>query len=219
MDNPTRHPSRVRRWILNFLLLFAACFFAASTFLIWRVALLTYQIEEEVSEISTELAKARASLREVSAELQKVADRISRLEEKASSALGLEEIENILNEVNSIRKAPAVASRHLTADELAICNAEIDWLLERLYETKTPITYGGEEASSTYLYYAFRTKLTLYGESIKTPEEMIAQIAARTMSGHPYIMELGPSERLPLKEWLSRELTRHRKEKQPEGGK
>ena len=192
------------RRLLNAALILLVCLVS---FYVWRIAMITYRIEQTVTAVSGDVKQVTSTAAAISRQVDALLERVSRLEEKSGRIVTMDEVENVLDAAGDIRSArdggaldPAVA-------------AEVKAVLALIRGAGCAYEAGGKKVSRTTFYLKAYTKYRAYKGSLKSAEDFIARVSRTTVAGRPYRVTLPDGKETAVSEWLTEELAAIRAKK------
>lgn len=109
--------------------------------------------------------------------------------------------------------ALSVALPSARGERSAAVNAEIEYLLQRVYASDAKFIRSGKEYTPAEAVAHLRKKLSAAGDRVNTTEDFIEGIASKSyLSGKPYYL-LKDGKQIPTEAWLKQALVEKRDSK------
>ncbi len=193
-------------WLKRLALVAAIALLALSSWFVWRISMVAYQMETAIVAISADVKQMSSTGAQISTHLEKLDDRLQSLEQKAADAMNLDEFTNLLDEVDVIRGGqPSSASAPSPVTE-----REIKHLLSQIKLSKHRFVYSDENKGGLRFYLQLYAKYKAYDNSIGSAEDFIEKVGTKTIIGQPYQVVISPDQTVALSDWLIAELKKYR---------
>ena len=125
---------------------------------------------------------------------------------KARSAVKLDEIESVLDEVGRLRANDEAAELSPSAE------AEIKRLLKSIRRSGKRFEWEGKTRTPRQCYLWLYSKFRMYRKSLESADDFIDKVATKTVTGNRYYVVHGDDEKQRLNEWLREVLAKHRQQ-------
>jgi hypothetical protein len=189
----------------------AIAFLLCSCWLLWRISMVAFQMEQAFVGLSGDVKQVTTSAAQIANHLQSLDNRVRVIEEKAADAIHLDDIDHLLDEV-AVLRGEAVGDRGAPAQE---ADREIKHLLSHVRRSDHRFVYSNEDRSGTRFYLQLYAKYKLYDTVTGSAEDFIAKVATKTVGGNPYQVVIRPDKTVNLSDWLSEELRGYREARNP----
>ncbi|MCY3020251.1 MAG: DUF5329 family protein [Planctomycetota bacterium] len=198
--------TRVDSWLRRLPLLGVAVLLCLACYLLWRMSMVLYRIEESVVAVSADLQSVTRSASNIAQRVDELVQRTARLEEKAERAAGVDDLEAALDSLAEVRREKQDGPVTLPPQS----EKEIKRLLACIRSSGLEFVSAGRVRSAYQFYLHLYAKYVYYKKTVGSAEDFIAKVATESIAGHPYHVMQKDGTRVELKTWLSEELKRAR---------
>lgn len=198
--------TQVDRWMVRIVTLLGAALVAMSCYFVWRISMVAYRMEQAVVEISSDIRVVTGTAADLAVKIDELSNRVARLAEKSSDAIGLDELETALDGIAELRRGRDEPTS--TIDPRT--EGEIRYLLDTaILRSGKRFEWSGKSRSAAGAYAYFLAKYKLYEKTLTSAEDFVDKVATRTLTGRPYQV-LVDGRRQPLDQYLLEALGKRR---------
>jgi len=174
--------------------------------LIWRMTKIAGRMETMLANTSSDVQQVAGTAADISRRIEHISAKVDDLEDKARSAVNLDEVESVLDEIGRLRANDEAAELSPSAE------VEIKRLLKSIRRSGKRFEWEGKTRTPTQCYIWLYSKFRMYRKKLESADDFINKVATKTMTGNPYYVVHSDGEQQPLNEWLSEVLAKHRQQ-------
>ena len=193
-------------WLRRLPLLGVVVLLGFACYLLWRMSMVLYRIEESVVSVSADVQNVTRSASNIAARVDELVQRTARLEEKAEWAAGVDDLEAALDALAEVRREKQDGPVPITPQ----AEKEIKHLLRCIRSSGLEFVSAGKVRSAYSFYLHLYAKYLYYRKTVGSAEDFIAKVAIESIAGHPYFAIPKDGKRVELKTWLADLLKRAR---------